>query len=69
MRWIRFPNAKEHERAIGILLEVPGEYIGLPGPTFVMRDEHIKALEQGKVRFEYLSGTRRDGKKSARVRR
>ena len=61
MHLIRFPNVKERKRAILALLDVPWEYAGLPGPTFLMRDEHIKALEEAKIRFEYLSGTRPNG--------
>jgi hypothetical protein len=61
MHLIRFPNGKEHTRAIGAWLNVPGEYMVIPGPQFVVNDEHIKALEQAKVRFEYLSKTRPNG--------
>ncbi len=68
MHLIRFPNRKEYERAIGALLDVPFEYVAIPGPHFVVIDEHIKALEAAKVRFEYLSRTKRNGKKSAGVR-
>jgi hypothetical protein len=58
---IRFPNQKEHRRAIEALLEVPLEYLALPGPQFVLTQEHIKALEKAKVRFEYLSRTAPNG--------
>jgi hypothetical protein len=62
MHLIHFPNRKEHERAIGALLAVPFEYTVIPGPCFVVRDEHIKALEVAKVRFEYPSRTAPDAK-------
>ncbi len=68
MHLIRFPNQREHKRAIMALLDVPWEYVGLPGPQFVVTSEHIKALEEAKVRFEYLSRTAPNGKKAARVR-
>jgi hypothetical protein len=67
MHLISFPNRKEHERAIGALLNVPREYVVLPGPRLVVADEHIKALEQAKVRFEYLSRTRPNGKEATPV--
>jgi hypothetical protein len=67
MHLIRFPNSKEHERAIRALLDVPREYAVIPGPQFVVTQEHIKALEQAKVRFTYLSRTRPNGQKTTRV--
>jgi hypothetical protein len=64
MHLIRFPNRRQHERAIGALLDVPREYLVIAGPQFVVTDEHISALEAAKVRFEYLSRTKRNGKKT-----
>jgi len=68
MHLIGFPNRKEHERAIMALLDVPFEYLAIEGPTFVLNDEHIKALEKAKVRFTYLSRTAPNDKKSTTVR-
>ncbi len=68
MHLIGFPNRKEHERAIMVLLDVPFEYLVIEGPTFVLNDQHIKALEAAKVRFEYLSRTAPHDKKSKTVR-
>jgi hypothetical protein len=58
MHLIRFPNKKEHKRAIMALLEVPRvESLGLPGYQMVVTDEHIQALERAKVAFTYPSKT------------
>ena len=55
---IRFPNKKEHKRAIGALLDVlDREYLGLPDHQMCVTDEHIQALERAKVAFAYLSKT------------
>lgn len=61
MHLIRFPNLKEHKRGLMALLSVPFESLGLPDLQMVVRTEHIRALEQAKVRFEYLSKTAPDG--------
>jgi hypothetical protein len=58
---IRFPNQKEDQRGLMILLEAGGEVLGLPNREMVVTSEQIKALEQAKVRFEYLSKTAPDG--------
>jgi hypothetical protein len=55
MHLIRFPNKKEHRRAIMALLEVPKECLGLPDYQMVVTQEHIKALEQAGIPFAYLS--------------
>ncbi len=68
MHLIGFPNRKERRRAIMALLDVPFEYLAIAGPTFVLIDEHIKALEAAKVRFKYLSRTAPNDKKSTTVR-
>ena len=58
MHLIRFPNKKEHKRAIMALLEVPRvESLGLPNFQMVVTDEHIHELERAKVTFTYLSKT------------
>ena len=64
---IRFPNLKEHRRGLMALLSVPWESFGLPDMQFVVRTEHIKALEQAKVPFEYLSKTAPDGTQSTSI--
>ena len=38
------------------------------GPRYVVTSEHIKALEEANVRFEYLSQAGRDGQKPTGVR-
>jgi len=49
------------------LLTVPREILGLPDLQMVVNTEHIKALEQAKVRFEYLSKTAPDGTQATSV--
>jgi hypothetical protein len=66
MHLIGFPNRKEHRRAIMALLNVPVEYLAIEGPTFVLNDEQVKALEAAKVRFQYLSRTAPDAEKTTR---
>jgi hypothetical protein len=62
MHLIRFPNKKEHKRAIVALLEVlQREYLALPDYQMVVTDEHINALERAKVAFTYLSKTAPNG--------
>jgi hypothetical protein len=58
---IRFPNKREHKRAIVALLDVYQESLGLPDYQMVVTDEHIKALERAKVAFTYLSKTAPNG--------
>ena len=68
MHLIRFPNKKEHKRAIMALLEVPqAESVGLPDFQMVVTDAHIMALEQAKVSFTFLSKTSHNGTHSASV--
>ncbi len=67
MHLIRFPNRKEHERAIGALLDVPREYQVLPGPQFVVTDDHVRALERAEVRFQFMSGVRSNGETTTSV--
>lgn len=55
INWIRFPNRKEHRRAIMVLLDVGGESLGLPDYQMVVNEEQVRALTRAKVRFEYLS--------------
>lgn len=65
MHLIRFPNRKEHKRAIVALLDVLQlEYLGLPDHQMVVTDEHIHALERSKVSFSYLSKTTGNGTNS-----
>ncbi len=61
MHLIRFPNKKEHRRAIMALLEVYKEFLGLPDYKMVVTEEHIKALEQARIPFAYLSKTAPNG--------
>ena len=61
--WIRFPNKREHKRAIVALLQVPRlESLGLPGLEMVVEKEHIQALEKAKVNFSYVSESDGNGK-------
>ena len=64
MHLIRFPNKKELGRALVAFLELPPrmESLGLPGLQMVVQDEHVRALEQARVRFTYLSKTATNGK-------
>jgi hypothetical protein len=64
MHLIRFPNLKQLERGLMAVLTVPFESLGLPDLQMLVRTEHIKALEQAKVRFEYLSKTGPDDTQS-----
>jgi len=55
---IRYPNKKEHRKAIGALMDVLDRaYLGLPDRQMCVTDEHIEALERAKVAFTYLSKT------------
>ena len=66
MHLIRIPKRKE--RAIMALLEVPrGEYLALPDYQLVVTDEHVKALDQAKVAFTYLSKTAPHGTNTTSV--
>ena len=68
MHLIRFHNRNDHKRAIMALLEVPRvEYLGLPNYQMLVTEEHIKALEQAKIRFTYLSHTALNGTNSTPV--
>jgi hypothetical protein len=68
MYLIGFPNRTEHRRAIMALLDVPGEYLAIAGPTFVLNDDQIQALDAAKVQFRYLSRPASNGKKATRRR-
>jgi hypothetical protein len=69
MHLIRFPNKKEHKRALIALLQVPRlESLLLPDRQMVVEDEHVQALEREKVSFTYLSKTAANGKKKTSVR-
>jgi hypothetical protein len=61
MHLIRFPTRKEHKRGLLALLEVPGEFLGLPDYQMVVTEEQVRALEQANVTFEYLSKTAPNG--------
>jgi hypothetical protein len=67
MHLIRFPNKKEHRRAIMALLEVPRESLGLPDYQMVVTDEHIRALKQTGIRFVFLSKSAANGTDSTPV--
>jgi hypothetical protein len=68
MHLIRFPNRKEHKRALMTLLQTPhSEFVGLPGLQMVVTSEQIKALEAAKVAFTYLSKTAAHGAKGSPV--
>ena len=67
MHLICFPNKREHRRAIMALLEVPRESVGLPAYKMVVTEEHIRALEQAKIPFAYLSKTGPNGTESPPV--
>lgn len=67
MHLIRFPTKREHRRGIMALLEVPRECLGLPDYQMVVTEEHIKALEQARVRFVYLSKSATNGTDSTPV--
>ncbi len=64
---IRFPTRRQLQRGLMALLTVPREFVGLPDLQMVVNTEHIKALEQAKVRFEYLSKTAPDGTQATSV--
>jgi hypothetical protein len=66
---IRFRTKKAHRDGLMAVLGVPGlEAVGLPDYRMVVWDEHIRALEQAKVPFEYLSKTAPNGPDSAAPR-
>ena len=67
MHLIRFPNKREHRRAIMALLEVPRESLGLPNYQMVVTEDHIRALEHARIPFAYLSKTPSNGTDSAPV--
>ena len=61
MHLIRFPNKKAHKQGLMAVLAVPRESVGLPDLQMVVTDEHIRALEQARVSFSYLSRTEPNG--------
>ena len=63
MHLMIFRSKKESGGETIAFLDVLGlESLGLPGLQMVVYDEHIRALEQAKVRFTYLSKTAANGK-------
>src|SRR5262245_54371089 len=60
---IRFRKTKDHQRGLMVCLETGHQFVGLPGDSLGVTDEHIKALEQAKVPFQYLSKTGPNDKK------
>ena len=68
MHLIGFPNRTQHKRGLMALLEsTRGEFLGLPDYQMFVTNEHIKALQDAKVRFTYLSKTAPNGSNSAPV--
>ena len=62
---IRFPSKKEHKRGLMAVLEVLGqECLGLPDYQMVVSDDHLRALENARVRFTILSRPNPNGRKT-----
>jgi hypothetical protein len=67
MHLIRIPK-RDCGRALLALFSIPRlEFTALPENQFVVFDEQIKALEEDKVSFVYLSKTAPNGKKAPSV--
>lgn len=67
MHLIHFPDPEQHKRAIRALLDVPVPRVGLPDYQMVVTNEHIRALQQSKINFVYLSKTASDDGQPASV--
>lgn len=68
MHLIQFPKGQGYGKAIRALLDIPRTpYLALPDYQMVVTDEHVKALEEARVRFVYLSKTADNGKKPAPI--
>jgi hypothetical protein len=65
--YIRIPDRQEYTRAIGVFLDCRDTRCVYPDNVMAVTDEHLKALEQAQVVFEYLhqgDQTSRFGSKS-----
>jgi hypothetical protein len=52
---IRIEDEKDQERALGVFLRVRAARVTFPGDIMGVTEEHIRALEQAHIRFQYVS--------------
>jgi hypothetical protein len=62
---IRIPDEATQARAIAVFHKVPFTRVRLPGNLMGVTDEHISALKQANIPFEYVSKEPANGQSSA----